>query len=397
MSLLTVLPGILSGMRTYAEGAVANAALNTIDKNQQNFVKGVWDAKGSANSSLVEYTKDLTAEFVTLLDEDLAYQPYIGDILQNALSIATAYYLRAAAVDTTISGVKVKDRLNKINPNRGGSYSSLLSTESLHDGLPNYLSLEAADVVATKNGDDGDGNKKAAQLQGKKPTEIKGTGVGSRYAEAIRSYDSMLVGKNIEVTITENRDSVTLPVNVRLSVLGAPSQEIVDILGLASQGNSMKERTYRFKRGQLSFFNDMLFCDDLIKQHTKTLMKEKSGFYAQTLERRRKNRLAAMASGEMTVAAASNIVIISETTAVRLESALGGKLDRQQVREDVFATTGTMVLFVVNTKWENVTMYTKSLANSSTVSLRNIKMLNKDGGDGILESLQKMLAGKGPI
>ena len=386
MSLLTVLPGILSSMRESAGGAV--------EKNSGKWKKGIQDSMTSANSSLVEYSSDLTAEFVTLLDEDLAYQPYIGDILQNALSITTAYYLRAAAVDTTISGVKVKDRLNKINPNRGGSYSSFLSTESLHDGLPNYLSLEAADA-APKNEDDGD--KKAAQLQGKKPTEIKGAGAGSRYAEAIRSYDSMLVGKNIEVTITENKDSVTLPVNVRLSVLGAPSQEIVDILGLASQGNSQKERTYRFKRGQLSFFGDMLFCDDLIKQHTKTLMKEKSGFYAQTLERRRKNRLAAMASGEMTVAAASNIVIISETTAVRLESQLGGKLDRPQVREDVFATTGTMVLFVVNTKWENVTMYTKSLANSSTVSLRNIKMLNKDGGDGILESLQKMLAGKGPI
>lgn len=389
MSLLTVLPGILSSMREGASGAM--------EKNGGKWKKGIQDSMTSANSSLVEYSSDLTAEFVTLLDEDLAYQPYIGDILQNALSITTAYYLRAAAVDTTISGVKVKDRLNKINPNRGGSFSSFLSTESLHDGLPNYLSLEAADAVAVKNGDGDDGDKKAAQLQGKKPTEIKGTGVGSRYAESIRSYDSMLVGKNIEVTITENKDSVTLPVNVRLSVLGAPSQEIVDILGLASQGNSQKERMYRFKRGQLSFFGDMLFCDDLIKQHTKTLMKEKSGFYAQTLERRRKNRLAAMASGEMSVAAASNIVIISETTALRLESVLGGKLDRQQVREDVFATTGTMVLFVVNTKWENVTMYTKSLANSSTVSLRNIKMLNKDGGDGILESLQKMLAGKGPI
>lgn len=384
MSLLTVLPTILSGMRDEAGGI--------INKNGSKWKNGMKDSLASANSSLVEYSKDLAAEFVTLLDEDLAYQPYIGDILQNALSITTAYYLRAAAVDTTVSGVKVKDRLNKINPNRAGNSSSFISTESLYDGLPNYLSLEAYDVSKKSDPD-----AKDAQLKGKPMTAIQGVSAGSRYAEAVRSYDSMLVGKNIEVTITENKDSFTLPVNVRLSVLGAPSQEIVDILGLASQGNSQKERTYRFKRGQLSFFGDMLFCNDLIAQHTKTLMKEKSGFYAQTLERRRKNRLAAMSSGEMTVAAASNIVIISETTALRLEAQLGGKLDRQQVREDVFSTTGTMVLFVVNTKWENVTMYTKSLANSSTVSLRNIKMLNKDGGDGILESLQKMIAGKGPL
>jgi len=355
---------------------------------------GVWDAKSSANSSLVEYTKDLNVEFVTLLDDELAHQPYLGDILQNGLSLATAYYLRAAAVDTTIGGVKVKDRLNKINPNRSGSMAGvagagfkLISKEDIHDGLPNYLSME-------------DANQSAA-VAGKAPMApkalVSGAGAGSRYGEAIRSYDSMLVGKNIEVTIKENGQEATLPVNVRLSVLGADSQEIVDILGLASQQNSEKERRFRFKSGQLSALRDMIMCDDLIKLHTKTLMKEKSGFYASTLARRAKNRMAALSSGEVSVAAASNLVIISDVTAARLEARLGGKLDRHQDSEEVFATTGTMLLFVVNTKWENVTMYTKSMANSSTVSLRNIKMMNKDGGDGILESLQKMLAGKGPI
>lgn len=377
MSLLTLLPALVSSMKDKGGPLAA----------------GVWDAKSSANSSLVEYSKDLTAEFVTLLDDELVHQPYLGDVLQNALSIATAYYLRAASVDTTVGGVKVKDRLNKINPNRGGSIGgvgkagvALFSKEDLHDGLPNYLSLED--------------NTQGKELVGK-PTALKpalvGAGPGSRYAETIRNYDSILVGKNIEVLIQEGSNSATLPVNVRLSVLGASSMEIVDILGLASQNNSEQERKIRFKSGQLKAVRDMIMCDDLIKLHTKTLMKEKSGFYAQTLARRAANRLAAMSSGEMTVAAASNIVIIGDVTAARLEARLGGKLERVQVREEVFATTGTMLLFVVNTKWENVTMYTKSLANSSTVNMRNIKMMNKDGGDGILESLQKMLAGKGPI
>ena len=376
-SLLTLLPALVTSMKDKGGPMAA----------------GVWDAKSSANSSLVEYSKDLTAEFVTLLDDELVHQPYLGDVLQNALSIATAYYLRAASVDTTVGGVKVKDRLNKINPNRGGSMTgvakagiAMFSKESLHDGLPNYLSLED--------------NSQPLELAGKKTTykpKVNGAGPGSRYAETIRSYDSMLVGKNIEVTIQEGDNSVTLPVNVRLSVLGASSNEIVDILGLASQSNSEAERKVRFNSGQLKGFRDMVMCDDLIKLHTRTLMKEKSGFYAQTLARRAANRLAALSSGEVTVAAASNIVIISDVTAARLEARLGGKLERVAVREEVFATTGTMLLFVVNTKWENVTMYTKSLTNSSTVSLRNIKMMNKDGGDGILESLQKMLAGKGPL
>jgi hypothetical protein len=376
-SLLTLLPALVTSMKD--KGGSLSA--------------GVWDAKSSANSSLVEYSKDLTAEFVTLLDDELVHQPYLGDVLQNALSIATAYYLRAASVDTTVGGVKVKDRLNKINPNRGGSMGgvlksgiALISKESLHDGLPNYLSLED--------------NSQPLEIAGKKTTfkpKVVGAGPGSRYAEAVRSYDSMLVGKNIEVVIQEGDNSATLPVNVRLSVLGASSTEIVDILGLASQNNSEAERKVRFNSGQLKAVRDMIFCDDLIKLHTRTLMKEKSGFYAQTLARRASNRLAALSSGEMSVAAASNIVIISDVTAARLEARLGGKLERVQVREEVFATTGTMLLFVVNTKWENVTMYTKSLANSSTVSMRNIKMMNKDGGDGILESLQKMLAGKGPL
>lgn len=373
MSLLTLLPLVLGKLK--GAGNVPGAST-------------VWDAKSSAQGSLVEYTKDLRVEFVTLLDEELAHQPYIGDVLQNSLSICTSYYLRAAAVATTVSGVRVMDRLNKINPNRSGSAMGIakagfaaLSKEELGDGLPNYVSMEALGKPASNTD---------------KPMAYSGVR-GDKPSDAVRAYDSMLVGKTIEVTIKENGQEAIMPVNVKLAVLGAPSAEIVDILGLASQNNSQKERKYRFNSGQLKGIRDMIMCDDLISLHKKTLMKETSGFYAMTLTRRAQNRMAAIASGEATVAAASNIIIISDTTQTRLEARLGGKLSNFSVREDVFNTTGTMLLFVVNTKWDNVTLYTKSIPAANSISLRNIKMMNKDNGDGILESLQKMIAGKGPI
>lgn len=375
MSLLTLLPLVLGKLKGAADVPGASS---------------VWDAKSSAQGSLVEYTKDLRVEFVTLLDEELAHQPYIGDVLQNALSICTSYYLRAAAVATTVSGVRVMDRLNKINPNRSGSAMGIakagfnaLSKEGLADGLPDYISMEAMGKPVSTT--EKVGYSGYSGVKGDKP------------ADAVRAYDSMLVGKTIEVTIKENGQEAVMPVNVKLAVLGAPSAEIVDILGLASQNNSQKERKYRFNAGQLKGIRDMIMCDDLISLHKKTLMKETSGFYAMTLTRRAQNRMAAIASGEATVAAASNIIIISDATQTRLESRLGGKLSNFSVREDVFNTTGTMLLFVVNTKWDNVTLYTKSIPASNQISLRNIKMMNKDNGDGILESLQKMIAGKGPI
>lgn len=340
------------------------------------------DASRQANSSLVEFTRDMRAEFVTLLDQELDHQPYIGDILQNALSLCSAYYLQAAAIQTSVSGVKITQRLNKINPNRGGSVGGTvkaLSMETYHHDLPNYLSLE-------------DNSQSVSVVKPGKPNAY--AGANARYGDGIRAYDSMLVGKNLEVTISENGQNVVVPVNVRLTCLGAGGDEIVDVLGLASSQNTDKERRYRWSIGQLQFIRDMVMCDDLINLHRKTLLTEKSGFYNATLERRRQNRLAAIASGEASAAAASNIIIISGNTARKLEAKLGGKLSNQAVREEIFATTSTMLLFVVDTKWEQVTLYTKSLGLPTELSIRNLKVANKDGGEGILEAMQKLMMGK---
>lgn len=341
--------------------------------------KGVL-AANAKETSLVEYTRDTRAEFVTLLEDSLSPLPYIDVILQNSLSLCTAYYLQAVAVDTTVSGVKVVERLNKINPNRYGTVGKVISAslEGLDDAdaeLPNYLSMEAA------------GNPTA---------KVEGYGgvAGGKLGDTIKAYDSMLVGKNIEVAVIENGQKAIIPVNVSLHILGGPGNEISDILALASGDVASKVYKYRFPRTTLAGIREMLLCDNQVNLHRKTLLKEKSGFYAATLKRRAENKLAALASGEVSLAAASSLIIISKETQLKVEAALGGKLDNARIREIIFQTTSSMILAVIDTKWEEVTMYVKSQDLPYEAPVSRLKQLNKDGGEGILDAMQKLLAGK---
>lgn len=340
--------------------------------------KGVL-AANAKETSLVEYTRGTRAEFVTLLEDSLSALPHIDVILQNSLSLCTAYYLQAAAVDTTVSGVRVVDRLNKINPNRYGSVGKVISAtmEGIDDDaeLPNYLSMEAAGTPAAK-------------------VEGYGGVVGGKLGDTIKAYDSMIVGKNVEVSIIENGQKAVIPVTVRLNVLGASGNEITDILALASGDVASKVYNYRFRPGTLAAIREMLLCDNQVNLHRKTLLKEKSGFYAATLKRRAENKLAALASGEVSLAAASSIIIISKETQLKVEAALGGKLDNDRIREIIFQTTSSMILIVVDTKWEEITMYVKSQDLPYEAPVSRLKQLNKDGGEGILDAMQKLLAGK---
>lgn len=363
MTLTTLLPYLKSHFST-AEG------------KKQASGAGVLLGVGN-NMSLVEYTKDLRAVFTLLLDETLEQHTYLGDILHNALNISSAYYLQAINVDNKINGVRITDRLNKVNPNRSGH--SLGNAAMLAISAEDYDSMTLPDY-----------------RQLKKTYSMEAiSGMDNKYGETVRAYESMLIGKNLAVELSENGDSATALVNVRLDILGAPPSEIADIFSLSSLENTSKQRKYRFRAGQLKYIRDMWLCEDLIVKHRQTLLKEKSGFYAATLERRKKNALQAIQSGQVSVANASSIIVVSNTTADKLEAELGGKLSDQATRERMFQSTSAMLLLVVNTKWERVTMYTKSLRLPTDVSIRNIVSANKkDNGEGILEALQKLMMGK---
>jgi hypothetical protein len=197
----------------------------------------------------------------------------------------------------------------------------------------------------------------------------------------IKENSNLSVGKMLEVNLTHNGTTYTVPVSIRLIANTIPTAKLVHILSLADEETSSKERYHGWKSGRLAFWKDLVFCRDLIDAHRKNLMANGDALYMNILAKEKKNTLAALYSGNPSVAAASNMVVTSTTAISELELSLGGEFDHFATRQKVFEKTSLMIVAVIDKEWSRVRFYHRGLPEPTDVSFRDLKSASKSGPD----------------
>lgn len=363
------------------------------------------------SDSLISYTRDCRIEPITLIDERVAYLPFLGEVLQTANSIFAGYYLQAVSLDAVIGNINVLKRLDKFNPTRSPYVHTF---EDFKEGLPKFA-VEAVDDYGnyfdpnmspkerdslTKMQDDltrqRETKNRIQQAIGGKPGEASMVKGNYDNIKTIKDANNMAVGKLIEVTLTHNDKTLTLPIAIRLNTKTIDSQSLLHILGNTKDNKSAKERYHGWKSGELQFWRDIVFAEDLIKAHRTTLAKDKSGVYAEMMKRRNGNIVAAAMSKELSVGTASNITIISDATRKEVEYAIGGKLSDFRVRNRIFNDTYTMLLFVIDAEYEHVTIYHRGLNVATDMSVKEMKIANKNDSSMITDVLKAFVSGHAP-
>lgn len=219
---------------------------------------------------------------------------------------------------------------------------------------------------------------------------------GKDTMQTIKELSNLSVGKLFEVQITDGLHKASIPVSVRILASTMPTESLVHILSLGNKDISMKERWHAFKAGELDGIRDMVLCRDLIDAHQKTLMHDKDGIYSNLVSRTRNNTLSAIVSANPTVAAASNMAVISKATADMLESSINGRLKDYKTREKVFKSTSLMIMAVLEKDWGRVTFYTRGIDVGTTVSVKSLKASNKGSGPDVSDILRAYQLGNSP-
>lgn len=334
-------------------------------------------ASSVKSDSLVEFTKSTRVEPVTLVDQILVTNPVLTDVLQSLSSIFAAYYLQAIALTNKIGGVEVIRRLDPLNPNRDvlgntTGFIGSVTTEDFRYTLPvpgESYGLEAY----------GDLGNSSAQPASK--------------LDSLTQATNLSVGKLLEVEVSNGQNKAKIPVALRLIVSIIATDTLVHTLSLKSKDVSVKERYHAWRAGALSTIKDMILCQDLIDEHRKSLIKDTSGIYRASTTRSNKNVLSALLSGQPSIATASNIVVISDRAAKQLEVAVNGKLKDYATREKIFKDSYVMLMAVVDTQWEQVVIYHRSIDQFTQLSFRDIKSSSKDNNIDIGKILQSLLTG----
>jgi hypothetical protein len=332
--------------------------------------------RSASKDSLTTFTAVARAEPVCVVESSLVSLPYISDVMHTATTLVAVYYAQAFALTNEIGGINLVKRLDRLNPTRSVTDSVLnqpyVSTEELNHRLPSYLnsrniSTEAPESSARTGRSVGFGRDTPAQLQ---------------------NASNLAVGKIIEVTATDGACSASIPVTITLHPLMMEREIALSTFSNKGFQNQRKGRLYRWRAGELETINDMIFCRDLIDQHRRALVKDNTGFYAAVRDKRRNNRLAALASGDPSLGTISSIAVLSSSTARELAVQLGAPLSDYQTRQNVFNDTSLLMMFVIDQDRNMVQVYYHGIKAASLFSISDLKQVGKGNSTDLTEILR---------
>ena len=379
-----MLPVAITGVVTLGTALTSLATwINNAKSGKQegglNLDKALQTIGAVGNSDLISFTKVCRMEPVVLLDDRLRNDPVTPDIMQVLTSIVAGYYLQTFALLGQVKGVDVIGTLDKLNPARTGlglnafdheQATYINSHKVVGDAIAFYsIGAEALMDADADTEDKGKDSKVSLSVPGN---------VADIYQAA-----NLAVGKMIKAVITADGNSIEIPITIRMKPITTDSRTIATTLAIGTTKNTVKERWQRFKAGELTFSNFILM-DDVVQQHKSILIKDKSGFYAEVVRRANTNLAKGIATGNLSLATNSNIIVITAATAQAVERELGGSLANYKVRQGVFKNVYSNILVVVNQDSGMVTLYYRGETAGTTLSVYDLKLQGKGNGPDIM-------------
>ncbi len=209
---------------------------------------------------------------------------------------------------------------------------------------------------------------------------------------------NLSAGKTISIEIESDGSKAIIPINIRLIVKVSPSNALVNFLTVIKSDRSVRGRWQRWRAKEISFFKDLLLCQDIIDEEKRAHFSDKEGIFRNLRNRNRSksDTIYDIITDNINVASASSIIVVSKETALNIERAMLGKLDNFKAREKLFQITYSMLLLVIDTRWEMITVYHRSIEEPSTLSIREISNTSRDKGPDINEILMSLRAGTAP-
>lgn len=353
-------------------------------------------------SSLADVTKPLRVEPIAIIDQAIADQPYIQDLMKLNASLFAGYYLQAVNMVMGVGKIDTLRVFDALNPERSSSAtlgfenyrSSVFDKEVYSKGIP---SLEAfarpmqAGLLAEYDEQAYTIAQEAyqASVDPSNPTKVvKSTepvhSLSSGDSQKVYEAENLAVGKLLNVEVRSGDEKAKLPVMIKLIPAVLPSDTITHIF-TAGGRDTWAHRLFLVKSGQIRFMKDFIMGQDMIDAHMKALITDKTGVYQTILDRRRNNVGQAIMSGKLSLADASNVAVISATTFKRSAATLYAKLDDINVRNKFFDNTYLLMLMVVDERWNRVTIYHRGVNLATSYRIEDVKLAEKSKGQDITE------------
>lgn len=330
------------------------------------------------------YKKERLTEIRLKLDEEFSEQAIDERAAMNALRHEELQQ-RIAATDIRLEQDNLDRKERRELENKKASY------QKEKDSKAQELQKEGLDLQRMNQ------LLQREKFEFDKDRGTKSVGFGRDALATIEELSNLSTGKTLEVNFERNGNKASVPVTIRLAVTDTDSLSMRTILSTSGIQNTFKERWRRMRNGELAMVKDLLFCHDLVAESRRVRIRDKSGFYEHMMRNQSKNFLSGLFSMNPSINNASAVLMVTEETAKAASIELGGSLDKFSIREKIFKSTAAMLLYVVDTKWDTVTIYHRGIDSYTTVTKRDIqRKKGKGGGSQVTDIINAYQAGSAP-
>lgn len=418
---------------------VVSAIASSVYGIGRNMLGNVGDVRAK---SLSQYSTDLQLRPVFAIEKEILNDEKIDVLMQAGLANYAGFYIVAMSIDNTINGVRVGKMVGKYSPNRDavgsaldllgeniasvtredfkvdipeydrptlstlGFKSGMRSIPSLPDAYLKQLELRTEAVYATREEAQAEADKinvanakeKAEQPEAKAAPVYPSTKIAEQaMRDEINKLQSLAIGRILTVTVSRDKQSADINMVLKPELKSLRSNLLIDVANLSNKPTSMRDRFIAyFKRGTIASMLDYLVCLDLIQAHRRALVQDTAGYYEKVHDRIVNNKVAALLTGEFSVGTVANTWIISDTTALRLQASIGGKLDNYAIRNKFMEKSGVMTLIVYNPDHQRVYIYNHGIEDVTDIGINYL--VKKSESKSFDMDIFKMLSqGSAPI
>lgn len=433
--------GIVAG-GVFAAKLTEKLADTLADTTIQGTIQGIktaWDSH--APTSYVRAAAPAKVEPFVMIDESVVGLPYTKDVMNAVQRIFSCNYLLAQAAQNQIGGISIAKRIDRFSPDRSLDIASrhFLSMESTDDmpigvgpmaqesyllslpmpGVPSgidrfgdlaeYVSgpirphgafgiePEQEPVVEPESEDTSlvDQMLKRSSNESRKGEIVKSASLGKAADVVINETASLAIGQIVDVKIVHEDKEATMPIHIRMRPISVSSSVVSGTFALQGTSYKIGDRIRAFRVGEIGW-KDLVFQTDAIREYRKLAKEDKNKFFRKTYERANKNFLSHIISGKSSVGQMSSIILTSKETVREFEHKTGQRLSDYNTRQAIMEDSLTMMIAVIDTDFETLTVYLDSIDDDSTYLISELKARGKNDGNDMSSLLNSLLEGRIP-
>jgi hypothetical protein len=188
------------------------------------------------------------------------------------------------------------------------------------------------------------------------------------------NFDNVGKSNNITtVTHKEQIDEINLTITVRMNIIVADINDIISLQDPHKEDNDLSERIDDMKSGAISFWTDLILCNDLIDAYKKNKIRDLNKLHQIINSRKISANSKYVTNGMAGFEKFYNMIIVTSDEKDIIDQTVKGNAFNEPVKDKFLTGTGSLLLTVIDEDHDRVSIVTKDMKGMTYVRFNELE------------------------